>query len=99
MTGKEETNHEASIESAEARQLAEMLKTPLSKDEAAKKFADSDVLKAQLRIARQRTMYEITQLQLKIAAIDEQLLVAEMDSAVTYRRALNAVDGGKDAES
>lgn len=94
---KEENNPEAES-SAEDQQLAELLKTPLTKEEAAKEFADADVLKAQLRVARQRTMYEITQLQLKVAAIDEQLLVADMGTAVTYRRALNAAEGGGDAE-
>jgi len=79
----------------EIARLEATLKTPITKEEADKEFADSEVLRAQLHVARQRTMAEITQLQLKINAIDEQLLVVDLNRAVTYRRALNNAGAAK----
>jgi len=76
-------------EQAEMDRLEQLLKEPLSKEEAAKEFADMDVLRAKLAVARQRTLFEIKQLELKLNSIDEQLMLADMNKAVTYRRALN----------
>lgn len=90
MTTSQDENGAAQADAdTEVAELRKTLETPIGRDEAKKEFAEIDVLKAQLRVARQRTLYEITQLQLKVNAIDEQLLAADMQSAIVFRRALN----------
>lgn len=71
------------------KKLEELLATPLSEEEARKLFADQDVRRAQLGIVRQKWTAQITQLQLQITALDEELLAIELDRAVAFRRTLN----------
>lgn len=71
------------------KKLEELLATPLSEDEARKLFADQDVRRAQLGIVRQKWTAQITQLQLQVTALDEELLALELDRAVAFRRTLN----------
>ena len=71
------------------KKLEELLATPLSEDEARKLFADQDVRRAQLGIIRQKWTAQITQLQLQVTALDEELLALDLDRAVAFRRTLN----------
>lgn len=73
----------------EQAKLEELLETPLSEEEARKVFSEQDIRRAQLGIIRQKWTAQITQLQLQIASLDQELLAIELDRAVAFRRTLN----------
>lgn len=78
--------------------FAELIATPISKEEADKTFAEIDIKRTQLAIVRQKWLsqaealrQQITQVQQRISMLDEDLLSIELDRAVVFRRALNNV--------
>lgn len=68
--------------------LEEMLKQPLSENDARKLAADIDVQLAQLQALRIQRSLELSQLDYQIAA-------AQFDKAVIYRRVLNPTEETK----
>ena len=91
---KEPTKEELEKAQAEAdAQFEALLNTPITKEEAELKLADNDVKKMQLMIVRQKWQAQITQTQLNIAALDEQMLALDMERAMIFRRSLNKEAG------
>lgn len=82
----------------EVAKLEALLKTPLSKEEAEKIFSDIEIRRAQLAIIRQKWSAQLTQMQLQIADLDQELLALELDRAVAFRRTLVAPAGGTEAK-
>lgn len=81
-------DQEAESEATAMEQLQKLLNTPLSKEDAEQVFADIDVRRAQLMVVRQKWSAELTQKQLQLAALDEQLYALELDKAVAFKRTL-----------
>lgn len=79
--------------------LEELLKTPLSREEAEKTFSDIEVRRAQLAIIRQKWSAQLTQMQLQIADLDQELLALDLDRAVAFRRTLVAPADQSKAEA
>ena len=79
---------EAEAEAAAMEQLQKLLSTPLSREGAEQVFADIDVRRAELMVIRQKWSTELTQKQLELAALDEQLYALELDKAVAFKRTL-----------
>lgn len=91
---KEPTKEELEKAQAEAdAQFEALLNTPITKEDAELKLADNDVKKMQLMIVRQKWQAQITQTQLNIAALDEQMLALDMERAMIFRRSLNKEAG------
>lgn len=86
---KEDVN--AAQEAADAKFDA-LINSPLSKEDAEKELADNDINRMQLMTVRQKWQTQITQLQLQISNLDEQLHALEMERAVIFRRTLNKGD-------
>lgn len=78
-------------EEADAK-FQELINSPLSKEDAEKELADNDINRMQLMTVRQKWQTQITQLQLQISNLDEQLHALEMERAVIFRRTLNKGD-------
>lgn len=77
-------------EEADAK-FQELINSPLSKEDAEKELANNDINRMQLMTVRQKWQTQITQLQLQISNLDEQLHALEMERAVIFRRTLNKV--------
>ena len=75
--------------------INKLLETPLSKEEAERMYADIDVKRAQLSIIRVKWTAQLTQIQLQLASLDEQLYALELDRAVAFRRTLNKPTEGE----
>ena len=75
-------------EEADAK-FQELITSPLSKEDAEKELANNDINRMQLMTVRQKWQTQITQLQLQISNLDEQLHALEMERAVIFRRTLN----------
>lgn len=75
-------------EEADAK-FQELINSPLSKEDAEKELANNDINRLQLMTVRQKWQTQITQLQLQISNLDEQLHALEMERAVIFRRTLN----------
>lgn len=75
-------------EEADAK-FQELINSPLSKEDAEKELANNDINRMQLMTVRQKWQTQITQLQLQISNLDEQLHALEMERAVIFRRTLN----------
>ena len=75
-------------EEADAK-FQELINSPLSKEDAEKALANNDINRMQLMTVRQKWQTQITQLQLQISNLDEQLHALEMERAVIFRRTLN----------
>lgn len=75
-------------EEADAK-FQELINSPLSKEDAEKELANNDINRMQLMTIRQKWQTQITQLQLQISNLDEQLHALEMERAVIFRRTLN----------
>lgn len=75
-------------EEADAK-FQELINSPLSKEDAEKELANNDINRIQLMTVRQKWQTQITQLQLQISNLDEQLHALEMERAVIFRRTLN----------
>lgn len=93
MTDKEPTKEEiaAAQEAADAK-FQELINSPLSKEDAEKELSNNDINRMQLMTVRQKWQTQITQLQLQISNLDEQLHALEMERAVIFRRTLNKGD-------
>lgn len=87
-------NEQAAQEKADA-EFDKLLNTPMTKDEAEIALADIDIKKMQLAVIRQKWMAQITQTQLNIAALDEQMLSLDMERAMVFRRTLNTPAKGE----
>ena len=59
-------------EEADAK-FQELINSPLSKEDAEKELANNDINRMQLMTVRQKWQTQITQLQLQISNLDEQL--------------------------
>lgn len=75
-------------EEADAK-FQELINSPLSREDAEKELANNDINRMQLMTVRQKWQTQITQLQLQISNLDEQLHALEMERAVIFRRTLN----------
>ena len=75
-------------EEADAK-FQELINSPLSKEDAEKELANNDINRMQLMTVRQKWQTQITQLQLQISNLDEQLHALEMERAGICRRTLN----------
>lgn len=96
---KPQTNAETDTASEAERKLAEVLQTPITKEEAEKALADLDVDRAKLSIIRQKWAGQAAQLQLQLSVLDQQLLALDLDRAVIFRRLLvNTAPEGKDPD-
>ena len=82
------TDGKESTKDADAR-FNELINSPLSKEDAEKELANNDINRMQLMTIRQKWQTQITQLQLQISNLDEQLHALEMERAVIFRRTLN----------
>lgn len=87
-TEETKTEGQESAKDADAR-FNELINSPLSKEDAEKELADNDINRMQLMTVRQKWQTQITQLQLQISNLDEQLHALEMERAVIFRRTLN----------
>lgn len=99
-TKKNEEPTKEELEQAKATadaKFEDLLNTPISKEEAEKALADNDVKKMQLMIIRQKWNAQITQTQLNLSALDEQILALDMERAMIFRRSLNKEPGVTDA--
>lgn len=72
-------------------ELRKACEAPMTREEAEKAIAEIDVERCKLSIVRQKWMAQERQIQLNLAALDEQLLALDMDRAVVFRRTLNKV--------
>lgn len=73
----------------ENAKLLKILETPLTVDEAQKDLATNDVDRMKLLVVRQKWLTQRAQIELNLAALDEQLRMLDMDRAVIARRTLN----------
>lgn len=87
-TEETKTDGKESTKDADAR-FNELINSPLSKEDAEKELANNDINRMQLMTIRQKWQTQITQLQLQISNLDEQLHALEMERAVIFRRTLN----------
>lgn len=87
-TEETKTDEQKDREAADAR-FNELINSPLSKEDAEKELANNDINRMQLMTVRQKWQTQITQLQLQISNLDEQLHALEMERAVIFRRTLN----------
>lgn len=93
----EETKASKELTAEEAKkQFEELISSPISKDEADKALAETDIKRTQLAIIRQKWLsqaeairQQLTQTQQKISMLDEEVLNIELERAVVFRRALN----------
>ena len=90
-TEETKTDGQESIKDADAK-FQELINSPLSKEDAEKELANNDINRMQLMTIRQKWQTQITQLQLQISNLDEQLHALEMERAVIFRRTLNKED-------
>ena len=77
-------------------ELRKACETPMTREEAEKAIAEIDVERCKLSIVRQKWVAQERQLQLNLAALDEQLLALDMDRAVVFRRTLNKAPAGEE---
>lgn len=84
----DKVSEQKSLEEADAK-FQELINSPLSKEDAEKELANNDINRLQLMAVRQKWQTQITQLQLQISNLDEQLHALEMERAVIFRRTLN----------
>lgn len=84
----DKVSEQKSLEEADAK-FQELINSPLSKEDAEKELANNDINRMQLMTVRQKWQTQITQLQLQISNLDEQLHALEMERAVIFRRTLN----------
>lgn len=84
----DKVSEQKSLEEADAK-FQELINSPLSKEDAEKELANNDINRMQLMTIRQKWQTQITQLQLQISNLDEQLHALEMERAVIFRRTLN----------
>lgn len=84
----DKVSEQKSLEEADAK-FQELINSPLSKEDAEKELANNDINRIQLMTVRQKWQTQITQLQLQISNLDEQLHALEMERAVIFRRTLN----------
>lgn len=84
----DKVSEQKSLEEADAK-FQELINSPLSKEDAEKELANNDINRLQLMTIRQKWQTQITQLQLQISNLDEQLHALEMERAVIFRRTLN----------
>ena len=87
-TEENKIDEQKAREEADAR-FNELINSPLSKEDAEKELANNDINRMQLMTVRQKWQTQITQLQLQISNLDEQLHALEMERAVIFRRTLN----------
>ena len=84
----DKVSEQKSLEEADAK-FQELINSPLSKEDAERDLANNDINRMQLMTVRQKWQTQITQLQLQISNLDEQLHALEMERAVIFRRTLN----------
>ena len=84
----DKVSEQKSLKEADAK-FQELINSPLSKEDAEKELANNDINRMQLMTVRQKWQTQITQLQLQISNLDEQLHALEMERAVIFRRTLN----------
>ena len=84
----DKVSEQKASEEADAK-FQELINSPLSKEDAEKELANNDINRMQLMTVRQKWQTQITQLQLQISNLDEQLHALEMERAVIFRRTLN----------
>ena len=78
---------EAPKEDPEER-LRRELATPISREDAEKAYADIDVERMKLLIVRHKWQAQISQMTLRVQALDEQLTALDLNRAVIFRRSL-----------
>ena len=91
----DKVKQQKALEEADAK-FQELINSPLSKEDAEKELANNDINRMQLMTVRQKWQTQITQLQLQISNLDEQMHALEMERAVIFRRTLNK--GGEKPE-
>lgn len=89
MATDKKANAEAQEQKEADSRFLELIGTPLSKEDAERDLANNDINRMQLMTVRQKWQTQITQLQLQISNLDEQLHALEMERAVIFRRTLN----------
>ena len=87
-TEENKIDEQKAREEADAR-FNKLINTPLTKEDAERDLANNDINRMQLMTVRQKWQTQITQLQLQISNLDEQLHALEMERAVIFRRTLN----------
>jgi len=103
---KQEEQRQAMLDEYARRQkeaderLAKLVATPLSKDDAERKFSDNKIEALKLTVIRQKwaaqidvLQDEITKVRKQITDVDSRLTALQLDDAITFRRTLNPVDG------
>jgi len=88
MTDENVKGNAAAPKQDPEEQLRRELATPISQEDAAKAFADIDVERMKLLVVRQKWSAQMSQMQLRINALDEQLTALDLDRAVVFRRTL-----------
>lgn len=68
--------------------LQEALRTPISKEEAEKAYADIEVRRCHLSVIRQKWVAQLQQIQLQLNDLDSKLIALELDKAVIFRRSI-----------
>lgn len=81
----------------EEEKLQQLLKTPITKEEAEEAYADIEVRRCQLTVIRQKWMAQLQQLQLRLNGIDSALVALDLERAVVFRRSLIPADGNAGA--
>lgn len=77
----------------EEEKLQQLLKTPITKEEAEEAYADIEVRRCELTVIRQKWMAQLQQLQLRLNGIDSALVALDLERAVVFRRSLIPADG------
>lgn len=87
------------IEAESKEQFEKLVNSPITKEEAAKAFANLDIRRTQLAIVRQKWVaqseafkQQANQVQQKISMLDEELFNIELERAITFRRTLNSAE-------
>ena len=83
----EEQKKDPTPEEAEA-EFQRTLQTPISREDAGKAFADIDVNRMRLLVVRQKWQAQMSQMTLRLQALDEQLTALDLERAVVFRRTL-----------
>lgn len=95
-TVRKELEEYAKVQKEADERLAQLLATPISREEAEKKFADNKIESVKLEIVRRKWLSQIDVLQTEInrihrqiADLDDRIMQLRLDDAVTFRRGLN----------
>ena len=85
-----EEKQKGAAPSQEEAEFQKVLQTPVSREDAEKAFADIDVQRMRLLVVRQKWQAQVSQMNLRLQALDEQLTALDLERAVVFRRSLIA---------